>query len=93
VQAALAAGAAVDGECAGATPLAFVVRAGPGDFPRKRAVAELLLARGADPDPPLYPGSSYTARTFCADNFPDCQRELLPLLDQAKAARGTPPPP
>jgi hypothetical protein len=87
VQSALDAGAAVDGECAGATPLAFVVRAGPGDFARKRAVVALLLARGANPDPPLYPGSSYTARSFCADNFPDCQRELLPLLDRAQAAR------
>jgi hypothetical protein len=87
VQVALDAGAAVDGECAGATPLAFVVRAGPGDFARKRAVATLLLARGAAPDPPLYPGSSYTARSFCADHFPDCERELLPLLDAALRAR------
>ena len=97
VQVALDAGAAVDGECAGATPLAFVVRAGPGDFARKRAVASALLARGATPDPPLYPGSSYTARSFCADHFPDCERELLPLLDEALRARaagaGAPPPP
>jgi hypothetical protein len=88
VQAALDAGAAVDGECAGATALAFVVRAGPGDFARKRAVASLLLARGAAPDPPLYPGSSYTARSFCADHFPECERELLPLLDAALRQRG-----
>jgi hypothetical protein len=87
VAAALDAGAAVDGECAGASGLAYVVRAGPGDFARKRAVAELLLAHGADPDPKLYPGATYTARSFCADNFPDCQRDLLPLLDAAVARR------
>lgn len=86
VAAALDAGAAVDGDCAGATGLAYVVRAGPGDFPRKRAVVAVLLAHGADPDPRLYRGASYTARSFCADNFPDCQRELLPLLDAAKAS-------
>ncbi len=90
VGAALDAGAAVDGQCAGATSLAFVVRAGPGDFVRKRAVVEVLLAHGADPDPTLYPGASYTARSFCADNFPECQRELLPLLDRAMAARAPP---
>ena len=84
--AALDAGAAVDGDCAGATALAYVVRAGPGDFARKRAVVNVLLAHGADPDPKLYPGASYTARSFCADNFPDCQRELLPLLDAARAS-------
>jgi hypothetical protein len=84
VSAALDAGAAVDGECAGATALAYLVRAGPGEFARKRAVLQVLLAHGADPDPKLYPGASYTARSFCADNFPDCQRELLPLLDAAR---------
>lgn len=93
VSAALDAGAAVDGECGGATALAFVVRAGPGDFARKRAVIEVLLARGADPDPKLYPGATYTARGFCGDNFPDCERELLPLLDAAAARRGAPPVP
>gem|GEM_PF-4457406 len=87
VAAALEAGAAVDGDCAGATALAYIVRAGPGDFARKRAVVELLLGHHADPDPRLYPGATYTARSFCADNFPDCQRELLPLLDAARAAR------
>ena len=87
VAVALEAGAAVDGDCAGATALAYVVRAGPGDFARKRAVVQVLLAHGADPEPKLYPGASYTARSFCADNFPDCQRELLPLLDAARASR------
>ncbi len=87
VAAALVAGAAVDGDCAGATALAYVVRAGPGDWARKRAVVQVLLAHHANPDPGLYPGASYTARSFCADNFPDCQRELLPLLDAARAAR------
>lgn len=87
VAAALDAGAAVDGDCAGSTALAYVVRAGPGDFARKRAVVEVLLAHRADPDPRLYPGASYTARSFCADNFPDCQRELLPLLDAARSSR------
>ncbi len=86
VRSALDAGAAVDGQCAGASSLAYVVRAGPGDFARKREVVEVLLAHGADPDPRLYPGASYTARSFCADNFPECQRELLPLLDRAMAA-------
>jgi hypothetical protein len=93
VGAALDAGAAVDGECGGATALAFVVRAGPGDFARKRAVVEVLLARGAEPDPKLYPGATYTARRFCGDNFPDCERELLPLLDAAAARRGALPTP
>jgi hypothetical protein len=92
VQAALDAGAAVDGECAGATPLAFVVRAGPADFARKRAVAERLLARGADPDAPMYPGSRQTARAFCGEDVPGCARELLPLLERAQAARGVPAP-
>ena len=98
VGAALDAGAAVDGQCAGATSLAFVVRAGPGDFVRKRAVVEVLLVHGADPDPTLYPGASYTARSFCADNFPECQRELLPLprhpapTYSASACRFTRPP-
>jgi hypothetical protein len=85
VRASLAAGAKVDGECAGATALAYVVRAGPGDFPRKRAVLQVLLEQGAFPDPPLYAGSSYTAMSFCADNFPECQRELLPLLADYQA--------
>ena len=90
VHAALAAGAKVDGECRGATAVAYVVRAGPGDFARKKTVLAALLQHGANPDPSLYASSSYTAMSFCADNFPDCERELLPLLRQYREKWLTP---
>jgi hypothetical protein len=64
------------------------VRQGVGLWNLKTDVLEMLLAAGADPDPRLYPGSSYTARSFCADHFPECERELLPLLDAALRQRG-----
>ena len=91
VRDALSAGASVDGECAGATALAYIVRAGTSEFPRRKLILALLLEHGAFPDPKLYPSSSYTAMSFCADGFPACQQELLPMLGDYKArweARG-----
>lgn len=87
VKRALEAGAAVDGECSGSTALAYVVRQGPGFWGQKTDVLALLLAAGADPDPKLYPGSSYTAMSFCAESLPGCPEALLPLLKDAAAAR------
>lgn len=85
VRAALAAGAAVDGECAGATALAFVVRSGPGLFDRKQPVVAALLEAGADPNVKLYPSSTYTALSFCEEAQPGCAVQLLPMLREAKA--------
>jgi hypothetical protein len=85
VRAALAAGAAVDGECAGSTALAFVVRSGPGLFSRKQPVVAALLEAGADPDVKLYPSSTYTALSFCEELQPGCAVQLLPMLREAKA--------
>jgi hypothetical protein len=87
IRAALAAGAAVDGNCAGSTALAYVVRAGHGFFERKTPIVVALLEAGADPDPKLYPSSTYTAMTFCEEALPGCSASLLPLLSDAKAAR------
>lgn len=87
VEQALRQGSAPDAECMGATPVAWVVRSGRDNFPRRRAVLTLLLESGADPDPRLYKGSSYGAIGFCADGYPDCERELLPLLSEHQAKR------
>lgn len=87
VRRALEAGAAVDGDCSGSTPLAYVVRQGPGLWNMKTDLLAVLLAAGADPDPRLYPGSSYTAMSFCADALKGCEETLLPLLKDAAAAR------
>lgn len=91
VRGALAAGAAVDGECSGSTALAFVVRQGPGFYERKRPILQALLEAGAAPNPKLYPGSSYTAMTFCAEALPGCQDALLPMLNAYAVRRGLPP--
>lgn len=91
VRQALEAGAVVDGECSGSTPLAFLVRQGPGFFDRKRPILLALLEAGAAPDPKLYPGSSYTAMTFCAEALPGCQVALLPTLNTYAVRRGLPP--
>ena len=87
VRRALESGAAVDGECSGSTALAYVVRQGPGFWSPKTDILTLLLAAGADPDPKLYPGSSFTAISFCAESLPGCPDALLPLLKDAAAAR------
>ena len=87
VRRALEAGAAVDGECSGSTALAYVVRQGPGFWSQKTDILALLLAAGADPDPKLYPGSTYTAMSFCAESLPGCPEALLPQLKDAAAAR------
>ena len=87
VRRALDAGAAVDGECSGSTPLAYVVRQGVGLWNLKTDVLEMLLAAGADPDPKLYPGSTYTAMSFCAEALKGCPEALLPMLKEAAAAR------
>jgi hypothetical protein len=42
----------------------------------------VLLAAGANPDPKLYPGSSYTAMSFCAESLPGCAEALLPTLKE-----------
>ena len=91
VRQALEAGAAVDGECSGSTALAFVVRQGPGFYERKRPILQALLEAGAAPNPKLYPGSSYTAMTFCAEALPGCQDALLPMLNTYAVRRGLPP--
>ena len=91
VRQALEAGASVDGECSGSTALAFVVRQGPGFYERKRPILQALLEAGAAPNPKLYPGSSYTAITFCAEALPGCQNALLPLLNTYAVRRGLPP--
>ncbi len=91
VRESLAAGAAVDGDCSGSTALAFLVRQGPGFFERKRPILQALLEAGAAPDPKLYPGSSYTAMTFCAEALPGCQNALLPMLNAYAVRRGLPP--
>lgn len=87
VKRALEAGAKVDGECSGSTALAYVVRQGPGFWGQKTDLLNLLLAAGADPDPKLYPGSKFTAMSFCAESLPGCAETLLPLLRDAAAAR------
>jgi hypothetical protein len=87
VKRALEAGAAVDGECSGSTALAYVVRQGPGFWGQKADILTMLLEAGADPDPKLYPGSSYTAISFCADALEGCAAALLPQLKEAAAAR------
>jgi hypothetical protein len=87
VRRALEAGAAVDGECSGSTPLAYVVRQGPGLWSMKTDLLAVLLAAGADPDPKLYPGSSFTAMSFCAESLKGCEETLLPLLKEAAATR------
>jgi hypothetical protein len=92
VRAALAAGAAVDGECAGSTALAFVVRSGPGLFARKQPIVAALLEAGANPDVKLYPSSTYTAMSFCEENQPGCAAQLLPMLREAKARTHPAPP-
>ena len=91
VRQALDAGAAADGECAGSTALAFVVRQGPGFFERKTPILAALLDAGAAPDPKLYPGSSYTAMSFCSESLPGCSSTLLPLLTEAAQRRGPVP--
>lgn len=90
VREALAAGAAVDGECSGSTALAFLVRQGPGFYERKRPILQALLEAGAAPNPKLYPGSSYTAMSFCAEALPGCQDALLPMLNTHAVRRGLP---
>jgi len=90
VRKALEAGAAVDGECSGSTALAFVVRQGPGFYERKRPMLQALLEAGAAPNPKLYPGSSYTAMSFCAEALPGCQDALLPMLNTYAVRRGLP---
>ena len=91
IRRALEAGAEVDSECSGSTALAYVVRQGPGFFSIKRDILALLLAAGANPDPKLYPGSSYTAMSFCAESLPGCAEALLPTLKEyAKPAAATP---
>ena len=75
----------------GSTALAFVVRQGPGFYERKRPILQALLEAGAAPNPKLYPGSSYTAITFCAEALPGCQNALLPLLNTYAVRRGLPP--
>ena len=87
VRRALEAGAAVDGECSGSTALAYVVRQGPGLWNLKTDLVATLLAAGADPDPLLYPRSSDTAMSFCAEALPGCPEALLPMLKDAAAAR------
>ena len=89
IRRALEAGADVDSECSGSTALAFVVRQGPGFYNIKRDILALLLAAGANPDPKLYPGSSYTAMSFCAESLPGCAEALLPTLKEY--ARQAPP--
>ena len=91
VREALAAGAAVDGECSGSSALAFLVRQGPGFYERKRPILQALLEAGAAPNPKLYPGSSYTAMTFCAEALRGCQDALLPMLNTYAVRRGLPP--
>ena len=91
VRQALEAGAAADGDCAGSTPLAFLVRQGTGFFDRKMPILSSLLDAGAAPDPRLYPGSSYTAMSFCAEALPGCQTTLLPMLTDAAQRRGLVP--
>lgn len=87
VQRALDAGAAADGECAGSTALAFLVRAGEGFFDRKKVMLQALMEAGADPDPKLYAGSSYTAISFCEHGSPGCAKSLLPILKEQAALR------
>ncbi len=82
IRRALEAGADVDSECSGSTALAYVVRQGPGFFNLKRDILAVLLAAGANPDPKLYPGSSYTAMSFCAESLPGCAEALLPTLKE-----------
>lgn len=91
VRLALEAGAAVDGDCAGSTALAFLIRQGPGFYERKRPILQALLEAGAAPNPKLYPGSSYTALTFCAEALAGCQDALLPMLNTYAVRRGLPP--
>ena len=91
VRRALEAGADVDSECSGSTALAYVVRQGPGFYNIKRDILALLLAAGANPDPKLYPGSSYTAMSFCAESLPGCAEALLPTLKEY--AKPVPPAP
>lgn len=91
VREALTAGAAVDGECSGSTALAFLIRQGPGFYERKRPILQALLDAGAAPNPKLYPGSSYTAMTFCAEALPGCQDALLLMLNTNAVRRGLPP--
>jgi hypothetical protein len=96
VRAALAAGAAVDGNCVGSTPLGYVVRAGEGLFPPKKEILKALLDAGAAVDPPLYAGSSYTAMSFCEHGSPGCAAELLPILKEyasGSSAKASEPPP
>ena len=87
IRRALDAGAKVDGDCSGSTALAYVVRQGPGLWEMKTGVVRMLLDAGADPDPKLYPGSTYTAMSFCAEGLPGCEIHLLPMLEEAAAAR------
>jgi tetratricopeptide (TPR) repeat protein len=77
----LAAGADVDGECNGTTPLGWVVANLSQDYDAKRSVCTLLLDHGADPNAKII-GGEYTAIGFCADGFPICAKELLPLLQR-----------
>ncbi len=91
IRRAIEAGADVDSECSGSTALAFVVRQGPGFFNIKRDILAVLLQAGANPDPKLYPGSSYTAISFCAEALPGCADTLLPVLKEY--ARPAPPAP
>ena len=94
IRRALEAGADVDSECSGSTALAYVVRQGPGFYNIKRDILTVLLAAGANPDPKLYPGSSYTAMSFCAESLPGCADTLLPILKEyAKPAPPAPPAP
>lgn len=91
IRRAIEAGADVDSECSGSTALAFVVRQGPGFFDIKRDILTLLLSAGADPDPRLYPGSSYTAISFCAEALPGCADTLLPILKEYASMKAPAP--
>lgn len=94
IRRALEAGADVDSECSGSTALAYVVRQGSGFYNLKRDILVVLLAAGANPDPKLYPGSSYTAMSFCAQSLPGCAEALLPTLkEHAGKAPATAPMP
>jgi len=77
---ALAAGGNPDVECGESTAVRFVALNTSEDWALKRQLLQMLLDKGASPDPVVYGTTGLLA--FCREEMPVCKKELLPLLEQ-----------